>query len=69
MREKISAFIKFIAVIVGFLMAFWGICGAYGVYVGSEGVEVATTISRLIVAVIGAGIAFGGVLIGNIVNR
>ncbi|MEE1043180.1 MAG: hypothetical protein UH854_04370 [Clostridia bacterium] len=69
MREKISAFIKFIAVIVGFLLAFWGICGAYGTYFGSEGVEIAATISRLVVAVIGAGIAFGGVVIGNIVNR
>lgn len=69
MREKISSLIKFLAVIVGFLMAFWGICGAYGVYFGSDGADIALTIGRLVIAAIGAGIAFGGVLVGNIVNR
>mgnify|MGYP003293773861 CR=1 FL=1 len=69
MREKISSLIKFLAVIVGFLMAFWGVCNAYGAYFGSAGVNVALTIGNLVLAAIGAGIAFGGVLIGNIINR
>ncbi len=69
MREKIGALIKFLAVIIGFMLVFWGICGAYGVYFGSEGIDIASTVARLIVAVIGAGVAFGGVLVGNIVNR
>lgn len=69
MKEKISALIKFLAVIVGFLVVFWGVCGAYGEYFGSEGVNIAGTIAKLIVAAIGVGIAFGGVIVGKIVNR
>ena len=69
MKEKISALIKFLAVIVGFILAFWGICSAYGAYFGSEGVDIAMTISRLVIAAIGVGVAFGGVFVGNIVNR
>jgi len=69
MREKISALIKFLTVIGGFLTAFWGICSAYNVYFGTDGVDIATTITWLIVAAIGAGVIFGGILIGNLINR
>ncbi len=69
MREKISSLIKFLAFIIGFAMAFWGICSAYDAFFGSGGVDIALAIGRLVIAAIGAGVAFGGVLIGNIINR
>lgn len=69
MREKIGALIQFLAVIAAVALLFWGICGGYQEYFGSEVVNYAKFSLRLIAAVIGAGVGIGGVIIGSLLKK
>lgn len=69
MREKLGALIQFLAVIAAVVLLFWGICGGYQEYFGSEIVNAAKLSIRLIAAAIGAGVGVGGIVLGNLLKR
>lgn len=67
MKEKISALIKYIAVIVAFALIFYGIGRAYQMYFGLH--KTAMAISGLAIAAVGAGVGVVGMFVGKAVNR
>lgn len=73
MREKLGALMQFLAVIIAFILMFWGIGGAYQAYFGNQDLAtakaVANAIVYLIYAVIGVGIGVGGVVVGNLLKK
>lgn len=73
MKEKIGSLLQFLAVIIGFVLIFWGIGGAYQAYFNREEIEtvnaVYNTTKHLIGAVIGAGVGIFGVIIGNVLKK
>lgn len=73
MKEKIGALIQFFAVVVGFILIFWGVSGAYQSYFNREDLLLAeviyNTTYHLIGVAIGAGVGIGGVIVGNILKK
>lgn len=67
MREKISSLIKFIAVIAGLALIYYGLCGAYQQFFGVN--NTAKAITDIIIAAVGVGVGVVGFYIGNLVNR
>ena len=69
MREKIGAFIQFLAIIAAAVLLMLGLGHAYMDYFAAEFVKVAALSLHLIAAAIGAGVGVVGVVLGNLLKR